>query len=81
MVFEKLFNVEGKLVGLHEDLEDEDQTVRQPQVSTKAKDKETGTNEGFADEEVTVVDEVNYKNFDRRERIHGQRSVNGQRDQ
>lgn len=63
VVFEKLFNVEGKLVGLHEDLEDEDQTVRQPQVSTKAKDKETGTNEGFADEEVTVVDEVNYKNL------------------
>ncbi|MBU5585063.1 VaFE repeat-containing surface-anchored protein, partial [Enterococcus sp. S181_ASV_20] len=57
------FNVEGKLAGLHEDLEDEDQTVRQPQVSTKAKDKETGTNEGFADEEVTVVDEVNYKNL------------------
>lgn len=63
VVFEKLFNVEGKLAGLHEDLEDEDQTVRQPQVSTKAKDKETGTNEGFADEEVTVVDEVNYKNL------------------
>ena len=63
VVFEKLFNVEGKLVGLHEDLEDEEQTVRQPQVSTKAKDKETGTNEGFADEEVTVVDEVSYKNL------------------
>lgn len=64
VVFEKLFNTEGKLVGLHEDIEDEDQTVRQPQVSTKAKDKETGTNEGFADEEVTVVDEVSYKNLE-----------------
>lgn len=64
VVFEKLFNTEGKLVGLHEDIEDEDQTVRQPQVSTKAKDKETGTNEGFADDEVTVVDEVSYKNLE-----------------
>ncbi|MDU5335079.1 VaFE repeat-containing surface-anchored protein [Enterococcus sp.] len=64
VVFEKLFNAEGKLVGLHEDIEDEDQTVRQPQVSTKAKDKETGTNEGFADEDVTVVDEVSYKNLE-----------------
>lgn len=64
VVFEKLFNSEGKLVGLHEDIEDEDQTVRQPEVSTKAKDKETGTNEGYADDEVTVVDEVNYKNLE-----------------
>ena len=63
VVFEKLFNTEGKLVGLHEDIEDEDQTVRQPQVSTKAKDKDSGTNEGFADDEVTVVDEVSYKNL------------------
>ncbi|MFQ7237077.1 MAG: VaFE repeat-containing surface-anchored protein, partial [Enterococcus hulanensis] len=52
-----------KLVGVHEDLEDEDQTVRQPQVSTKAKDKDSGTNEGFADDEVIVVDEVSYKNL------------------
>ncbi|MBO0456962.1 VaFE repeat-containing surface-anchored protein [Enterococcus hulanensis] len=63
VVFEKLYNAEGKLVGVHEDLEDEDQTVRQPQVSTKAKDKDSGTNEGFADDEVIVVDEVSYKNL------------------
>lgn len=64
VVFEKMYNVEGKIVGLHEDLEDDKQTIRQPQVSTKARDKETGTNEGFADEEVIIVDAVTYKNVE-----------------
>ncbi|MDR1568159.1 MAG: VaFE repeat-containing surface-anchored protein [Streptococcaceae bacterium] len=64
VVFEEMFNVEGKLVGEHKDIEDEDQTVRQPEIGTKAKDKATGTNQGLATDNVTIVDEVSYKNLE-----------------
>ncbi|MFC4770828.1 VaFE repeat-containing surface-anchored protein [Enterococcus hermanniensis] len=63
VVFEELFNVEGKLVGEHKDIDDEEQTVRQPEIRTKATDKETGSNVGLASDAVTIVDEVSYKNL------------------
>lgn len=63
VVFEELFNVEGKLVGEHKDIDDEEQTVRQPEIRTKASDKETGTNIGLATDNVTIVDEVSYRNL------------------
>ncbi|MGL9729346.1 VaFE repeat-containing surface-anchored protein [Enterococcus sp. DIV0756] len=67
VVFEKVFNAEGKVIGTHEDINDPDQTVEftpeTPEISTTAKDKDTGTNEGYADEKVTIIDKVEYKNL------------------
>lgn len=66
VVFEKLYNVEGKLVGLHEDIEDKDQTVEvkpEIEVKTDAIDKDTEMDEGLANERVTIVDRVSYKHL------------------
>lgn len=62
VAFEKLYYGEA-VIAEHEDLEDEDQTVRKPSISTTAKDSETGTGEAFADEEVTIIDTVAYTNL------------------
>lgn len=63
VVFEELFNIEGKLVGEHKDIEDKDQTVNQPGIKTNATDKETGSKQGLATDDVTIVDEVSYRNL------------------
>ncbi|MBU5362537.1 VaFE repeat-containing surface-anchored protein [Enterococcus raffinosus] len=67
VVFEKVLNADGKVIGTHEDLKDKDQTVEfgpdTPEIATSAKDGETGTNEGYADEKVTIIDKVTYKNL------------------
>lgn len=62
VVFEDLYR-EGKLVGTHADLEDREQTVYFPKIGTQAIDRETGTNEGKADKETTIVDTVFYSNL------------------
>ena len=60
--FEKL-TCEGKLVATHEDLDDKDQSIFVPAVTTDAKDKTTGTKQAYADQKMTIVDVVTYKNL------------------
>lgn len=64
VVFEKLF-YEEKEIAVHEDLDDKNQTVKfqNPEIKTTASDKTTGTNEGIAKKEVTIVDKVESNNL------------------
>ncbi|XBH21307.1 VaFE repeat-containing surface-anchored protein [Jonesiaceae bacterium BS-20] len=62
VVFEKLYNVDGKIVASHEDIEDEEQTVKvneQPTLKTKASDQADG-DKVIAWNGGTVVDHVTY---------------------
>lgn len=54
---------EGKTVATHTDIEDEDQTVHFPEIKTSAIDSESRMQNSNADEEVTIVDTVTYKNL------------------
>ena len=60
--------VEGTLVASHEDLEDEGQTVSftepSPEIGTTATDGDDGDHEAYADDDVTIVDEVRYENLE-----------------
>lgn len=47
----------------HEDINDEDQTVHFPDGHTTALDSDTGSHNSYADEEVTVNDEVFFTNL------------------
>lgn len=49
-------------VGVHADIEDEDQSVHFPEVHTSAIDSETETDLAKADGEITIVDTVHYAN-------------------
>ena len=64
VVFEKLF-YEEKEIAVHVDLDDKNQTVKfqNPEIKTTASDKTTGTNEGIAQKEVTIVDKVESNNL------------------
>ena len=62
VVFEDLYH-NGKHVGTHTDINDEDQTVRYPKIRTSAIDKETQFNESNADNDVTIVDTVSCWNL------------------
>lgn len=64
VVFEKVF-LEEKEILAHEDLEDQGQTVEFPDssIGTTAKDQESGTHEGLAKKDVTIIDTVSYKNL------------------
>lgn len=62
VVFENVY-YEGKLVALHADIEDDDQTVWFPEIHTTATDSKTGTHEALAGKETTIVDMVAYKNL------------------
>lgn len=61
VVFEHLYAQETE-VASHTDLTDEGQTVEFPEheIHTTAKDKETGTHQGTAKKDVTIVDTVKY---------------------
>lgn len=51
VVFERVYGSTGKVVGTHEDIDDEDQTVEvkpDVEIKTSAKDEETDMNEGLA---------------------------------
>ena len=54
---------EDKVVGVHADINDGEQTVYFPEVSTTASDKESGTDEGVFGKESTIVDVVKYNNL------------------
>lgn len=62
VVFESLL-YDGEEIAAHADLEDEGQTVtfKEPEIKTTAKDKASGTQEGYAVKKVTIVDAVSYK--------------------
>ena len=62
VAFETLYT-EGKEVAIHADLEDEGQTIRIPEIHTTATDKVTGDHDGVVAKEITVLDEVFYKNL------------------
>ena len=57
--------LEEKEILAHEDLEDQGQTVEFPDssIGTTAKDQESGTHEGIAKKDVTIIDTVSYKNL------------------
>ncbi len=66
VVFEKVYNVneEGEkkdLIGKHEDLSDEEQTVYIPEIHTTALDDLTKEHEGLASGVVKINDRVSYK--------------------
>src|SRR5690606_141841 len=64
VVFERLFDAEGVLQAVHEDLEDEAQTVgveEQPVVGTSATDQSDG-DKSLAWNGGTIVDVVAYEN-------------------
>lgn len=50
------------VVGEHNDMEDEKQTIYVPKVRTSASDKENGFKISKADKDVTIVDTVSYEN-------------------
>lgn len=57
-------DAEGKVIlAQHRDLKDEGQTIRLPQVYTKAEDVKTKKNHALADKEAILVDTVRYVNL------------------
>lgn len=60
--FEELWQGEVKLAQ-HTDLSDPDQSVLFPYIGTTASDGDDGDQEARADEEVTIIDEIAYKNL------------------
>lgn len=63
VAFEELIDVEtNAVIGIHKDIEDEDQTIHYPEVTTDAVDGNTGIHTGELGDKVTIVDTVTYKN-------------------
>ncbi len=62
VVFEEL-TLNGVIVAVHEDINDEDQTVRFPEIATHAADKATQTHVVSYGDNVIVEDKVTYKNL------------------
>ena len=55
----------GKIVAEHKDLDDQEQTIRFPEIKTNAKDADTGSHAGVGIDggAVTIIDTVTYKNL------------------
>ena len=53
----------GKKAASHENPDDEGQSIHFPEGSTTALDSETGDHIAYADEKVTIIDTVTYKNL------------------
>jgi len=62
VVFEEIYFDED-LVAEHKDINDEGQTIHFPEIKTTAIDAETNSKNSYADDSVTIKDEVAYKNF------------------
>lgn len=63
VAYEKAYDVETKsLIGSHEDINDNDQTVNFPELHTTALNKENADHIVEAKKNVTIVDTVSYKN-------------------
>lgn len=63
VVFEQL-TLDGEIIAVHEDINDEDQTIHFPKIQTTAIDGETGTHVSCVDDKITIVDTVSYTNVD-----------------
>ena len=64
VVFERLYtDDEESPVAVHEDIDDEGQTVGFPELHTSAADSETGNKISYGDESVTIEDTVKYENL------------------
>ena len=61
--FERLLMADGTIVAVHEDLDDEGQTVRVPVIGTSAVDKKTGSHVGALASGLHLVDTVTYANL------------------
>lgn len=59
VVFESIL-CDGQIVAVHNDAGDEDQSILIPRIGTMATDSETGEHWAIADEEVTIIDTVEY---------------------
>lgn len=64
VVFENLV-YQDRIIATHSDLNDTGQTITaaDPIIGTKARDKESGTQEVIAGEQVTIIDTVTYKDL------------------
>ncbi len=63
VVFEYCYNDEGGLEASHEDLNDKDQTIWFPEISTTALGKDSGLHVENAKEKTTIIDTVKYSNL------------------
>nr|WP_303182452.1 VaFE repeat-containing surface-anchored protein [Lachnoclostridium phocaeense] len=54
---------EGRTVAVHADIEDKDQTIYFPEIGTRASDKADGDKQVTAQKNVTITDEVTFKNL------------------
>ena len=62
VMFEEI-RYEGKLIGVHADIDDEAQTVHIPLIFTSVKDKDTDSHMSLAGSDVTLTDTVVYRNL------------------
>ena len=62
VVFERV-EYGGKVVGVHEDIEDVEQTINVPGLKTNASSKTTGSQMAPAKDKEVIVDKVTYKNL------------------
>lgn len=62
VIFEKAYH-DDKLLAVHEDMEDEKQTIHFPEISTTATDNETDSKNSNPDEQVIITDEVKFENL------------------
>ena len=63
VIFESLFNMAGKELAHHTDLDDKGQELYVPEIHTELTDDVTGTHIAYPDEEVHFTDVVTYKNL------------------
>ena len=62
VAFETLY-FEDVQIGVHADIDDERQTIYVPEITTDAKNDETGTHEGTIGKSITITDVVTYTNL------------------
>lgn len=62
VIYEYLYDSAGELIASHADMADAKQTIYFPGIGTTAADEDTGIDVSYADEDVTVVDVVEYTN-------------------
>ena len=55
--------VKEVLIAVHEDYNDENQTISVPQIKTTAKDAKSGTSMFYAEKNAKIVDTVSYRNL------------------
>lgn len=61
--FEQLVDVDSNVIAVHEDVEDEGQSIFFPSIRTSAVDGHDGDKSVIAEEKATVVDTVTYENL------------------